>query len=120
MLELQGKTTDQPGFSQLPEREQIKLLVQPHDIGTAYTAGRIPAGGQHAVAPQFQSFYSGTFGTWRLGTALTDAFVEDIGGVRTTVQYFQKGRVQLNPTTGAVELGALGSWAWEARCQTAP
>jgi hypothetical protein len=118
-LELKGQSSDIPDFAKLPEQEQIKLLVQPLDVGVAYAAGRIPTG-QHDVAPPFQSFYRGAFGTWRLGAALTDAFVEDLGGVRTTVQYFEKGRLQLNPATQTVELGALGSWAWQQRCASAP
>lgn len=119
VLELHGNVAKEPGFAALPEPERIKLQVRPHEIGTTYTAGRI-ATGRHAVAAPFESFYSGTHGTWRLGAAITDAFVEDIGGARTTVQYFEKGRLQLNPATQAVELGDLGRWAWDAQCRAAP
>jgi hypothetical protein len=86
-----------------------------------YTAAKgIPTGAGKTVSSTFRSFYVDYRGFWRLGKPITDAFIEDLGGVKTTVQYFEKGRLQLNPTTKIVEFGHLGRWAWEQRCASAP
>jgi hypothetical protein len=42
--------------------------------------------------------------------------IEEVNGVPTKVQYFQKGRLELNPTTGVIQMGHLGGWAFNMHC----
>jgi hypothetical protein len=115
------QTTLQVPFDELKPDEKAMLQARPLDLGVAYTAAKgIPTGGDKRIASAFQAFYDQHRGAWRLGKPITDAFVEDLGGVSTTVQYFEKGRLQRNPTTNVVEFGQLGRWAWETQCASAP
>jgi hypothetical protein len=66
---------------------------------------------------RFQALYNSINGAWRLGAPISDEFVEDVGGVPTTVQYFQKGRLEWN--AAAAQISRLGSWALDVRCQQA-
>jgi hypothetical protein len=120
-LQLRPNAVREPGFATLPTIVQIQRQVVPLDVGVGHASSRgIPAGGEREIADVFQSFYRAIHGQWRLGEPITDAFVEDLGGVSTTVQYFRNGRLQLNPTTGVVEAGNVGRSAWAARCAAAP
>ena len=120
VLELHPEAAADPSFRRLlKEVDQVKRLVVPHNLGESYAAGRVPTEGGHAVLDQFQSFYSGVQGDWRLGAPISGALTEDRNGVPTTVQYFQKGRLEWNPAAQVVEVGRLGSWAWDSQCQSA-
>jgi hypothetical protein len=35
------------------------------------------------------------------------------------VQYFERGRLEWNADTQAVEVSRLGSWAWDIQCRHA-
>ncbi|NJO06093.1 MAG: hypothetical protein HC876_11530 [Chloroflexaceae bacterium] len=45
--------------------------------------------------------------------------IEDVNGIPTRVQYFRRGRLEVNPKTGVIQFGQLGSWFWEQRCNAA-
>jgi hypothetical protein len=116
LLELHTEGTADPGFRDLSDVEKTMRLIVPVDLGASYTAGR-GFGGEHAVSMRFQALYKSINGAWRLGAPISDEFVEDVGGVPTTVQYFQKGRLEWN--AAAAQISRLGSWALDVRCQQA-
>ena len=115
-LEFRPDGAKDPNFPWLDPAEQVKLLIVPLDVGKIYTAGRITTGGGHPTAAQFKSFYRAIHGSWRLGAPITPAMTENLGGATTTVQYFEKGRLQVNPSTGVIEAGNLGELVWQATC----
>jgi len=120
VLEFDPKLNKHPQFGQLEPPEQIKIVVAPHEVGVAYTAGRIKTSSGNSVAEPFRSFYNSIAGSWRLGSPITGPMTEDLGDGPTTVQYFRRGRLQINARTKVVEVGNLGRWAWEAQCASAP
>jgi hypothetical protein len=106
------------GQNSLPEPDRIMLAIKPLDIGGAFIGGRaLPA----AQPPQgaLLDFYNRINGAWRLGGPISAELTENINGVATQVQYFQKGRLDLNPSTQAVSVGALGKLALDAECAKA-
>jgi uncharacterized protein with LGFP repeats len=128
-LELRPGAENDPDFPYLDEAEQTRRLVTPIDLGSAYTAGRSfpppesqPAEGRrfdetgYRVRGEFLSFYDAVSGRWRLGAPISPELTEDIGGVPTTVQYFQRGSLIWNAQANRVELGRLGNWGWEIQC----
>jgi hypothetical protein len=117
VLELHNEALDEPGFIELPDLEQAKLLIVPLDIGLSYANGRFD--GTQQVASVFQSFYQRVGGVWRMGQPISGQLVEMLDGVATTVQYFQKGRLERD-AAGVIRAGRLGSWALEAQCRLAP
>ena len=68
---------------------------------------------------KFLDFYNGVNGHWRLGGPISAELTEPINGVPTRVQYFEKGRLELNPSTQTIALGSLGRLALDARCAKA-
>jgi len=100
------------------ETERLTRILKPVDLGSRYAAGRdLPP----AEAPRgaFLHFYNQINGAWRLGQPISAELTEDVDGQPTTVQYFQNGRLELNPATRAVAASALGEWAWDAQCNAA-
>jgi hypothetical protein len=104
-------------------------LIKPVDLGYAYTAGRefpqratVPEGGRrfgetgYTLSGEFRRFYEGAYGEWRLGAPISEELVEEINGVPTRVQYFQKGSLEVNPTTGVIQFGQLGRWLYNQNC----
>lgn len=131
VLEYDPGRDNGPGFAQLPMVDRALRAIQPIDIGLAYTAGRtfprsdqVPRGGRRfpetgfSIHGDFKRFYEGLRGEWRLGPPISEEFVEEINGVPTRVQYFHKGRLEANPTTGVIQLGHLGAWALDTQCRT--
>jgi hypothetical protein len=104
--------------NKVPEVERILSGVKPVELGSAYAGGRPLPAPQPPQGP-FLEFYNRINGDWRLGSPISAELTEDIGGVPTRVQYFQKGRLELNPATQTVGVGSLGKSAWEARCAVA-
>jgi hypothetical protein len=98
------------------QAEQLVRVLRPVDLGRAAAAqrGLPPADG--AIGEMFREFYERYNGEWRWGGPISPALTEDIGGVATTVQYFERGRLEVSPITGAVLVGALGQQAWDAQC----
>jgi hypothetical protein len=99
----------------LPEADKVVLVIQPAGLGAALAAGRgLPA----AQPPQgtFLDFYNGVNGPWRLGSPISAELTETINGVRMRVQYFEKGRLELNPATQTIRLGQLGKLALDVEC----
>jgi hypothetical protein len=134
VLEIHPAVREDPNWPFLTPEQQILLLVRPADIGAAYTAGRsfpqqtgVPRDpGYHSpetgytVDPTFRRYYDALGGAWRFGPALSGKLEERIGGVTLQVQYFRNGRLERNPANGAIEVGALGMWAWDIQCAFAP
>ncbi len=121
--------------SPLPEdwsrSARARRLIQPVDIGVRYIhsqgrafpqAERVPEGGRrfsetgYSIQGEFRKFYEGSYGEWRLGAPLSEELVEEINGVPVMVQYFQRGRLEMNPDTGVIQYGQLGSWLHTQRC----
>jgi hypothetical protein len=102
----------------LPEADQVVLVIQPAGLGAALAAGRsLPA----SQPPQgkFLDFYNGVNGSWRLGGPISAELTEVINGVPVRVQYFEKGRLELNPATQTIAVGPMGKLALDARCAAA-
>jgi hypothetical protein len=128
MLEYHPDATSST-YEEITRRERAMRLISPVDLGKAYTVGRtfpqrevIPDGGRrfsetgYTIQGEFRRFYEGISGEWRLGAPISEELVEEINGVPTRVQYFQKGRLELNPTTGVIQMGHLGGWAFNMHC----
>jgi hypothetical protein len=96
--------------------EQLVRVLRPVDIGNTAAAGRALPPPDGTVAEPFRDFYDRYNGGWRLGAPISPALPEDLGGASVTVQYFERGRLDLNPATGAVSAAALGKAAWDAQC----
>jgi hypothetical protein len=129
-LELVSEAENTPGYDLLPEPAQIMLKVRVTDLGGAYLGGRQlpPAPGAaegrivfrengKAVAARFEGFYRGVEGRWRLGVALTDEVIEQIDGVPTRVQYFERGRLEYDAASNTVYASRLGVWAYAQQCR---
>jgi len=106
-----------PDFPVILPEEQLRRLIHFVPIGELYVGGRgFPASSR--VDPEFERIYDAVGGRWRMGAPLTAKFEETIDGVTMRVQYFQNGRLEFNPASQSVEVGRLGSWAWEAQCRS--
>jgi hypothetical protein len=117
-IALEYRTDRDRGPSGASEAEQIKRILQPVALGSAYGRGRtLPPAAEPSGA--FLDFYQQNEGAWRLGEPISGELTETLGGVPVRVQYFQYGRLDQNLQTGAVSFGALGAWAWEAQCSAA-
>ncbi|NJN65224.1 MAG: cellulase family glycosylhydrolase [Chloroflexaceae bacterium] len=129
VLELNDEATEEPGFYELPIHEQIVRAVQTMSLGRAYTEGRTFAPPESAppdaryfpetgysVKGTFWSAYENLLGPWRFEAALSNEFVEEVNGTPITVQYFEKGRLEMNPSYNLVIPGQMGRKAWEDRC----
>ena len=121
-----------PDFALYNEFDQVSFLVKPEPLGTRLAAGRgdgpfarvndpggdaryFPQTG-HTLRDDFRSFYNAVRGTWRLGLPISEQFTEQVDGRDTTVQYFERGRLEHDPG-GAVRVGALGLQAWQGQCR---
>jgi hypothetical protein len=105
-------------LSGLATAEQVVRAIWPAGLG------RMVAGGRSLPAPQppqgaFLDFYNGINGAWRLGNPISAEFTEDINGAPTRVQYFEKGRLEWNPSTQSVAVGSLGKSVLDAQCEAA-
>ncbi len=134
VLEIHPSVRDDPNWPFLTPEQQLFLLVRPADIGAAYTAGRSfpPQTGAprdpgyhspetgYSVDPTFRRYYDALGGSWRFGAPISGKLDEQVGGVTMQVQYFRNGRLERNPTSGAIEVGNIGVWAWEIQCAFAP
>ncbi|HET9221687.1 MAG TPA: cellulase family glycosylhydrolase, partial [Roseiflexaceae bacterium] len=99
----------------LPPDERAMLVIKPAGLGSALAAGRnLPA--PQPLQGAFLDFYNANNGPWRLGEPISSELTETIGGVPTLVQYFQQGRLELNPSTKAVRVGNLGEQALDVQC----
>jgi hypothetical protein len=110
-----GDNSDMRG---LPEAEKVMLVIRPTDLGVALAAGRSLPPSQPPQG-KFLDFYNGINGPWRLGGPISAELTETINGVPTRVQYFEKGRLELNAATQTVRLSPLGKSALDARCAAA-
>lgn len=129
---------DDPGFDLLPRTEQIMRVIIPDYLGYNATEGRtfLPPentprpnaryfpGTGYNLSGEFWSLYENLLGPWRFGSAISSEITEEINGITYTTQYFERGRIERDPVTGAVQPGQLGTWAWAQRCasmgQTTP
>lgn len=112
----------------LPAEQQFFLVqqaIRPVSIGKEYVLGGLPkvdttllGDRGYSVARPFRSFYTDIAGGWRLGIPLSPELTEEINGIPRTVQYFEHGRLQINPETRQPEIGGLGRWALTERCRS--
>ncbi|NTW01807.1 MAG: glycoside hydrolase family 5 protein [Oscillochloris sp.] len=130
VVELYPEARQDPDFSLLTPGEQLRKLVRFVDIGSSYAAGRtfpVQEGVNHdhgysfaetnyTVDPLFRDSYDALDGRWRLGVAISGKIEEQVNGVTMPVQYFQNGRLEFSPITQAIEVGRLGTWAWNMQC----
>jgi hypothetical protein len=107
---------EQPGFAELLPEQKIPQLIRPLNIGEQYLAARGVAAVPHEVDEEFGAIYRALGGRWRFGVPISAKLVESVNGAPTVVQYFQNGSLLRSPTTGAIEPGNLGTWAWERQC----
>lgn len=121
---------DDPGFDLLPRDEQIMRVIIPDYLGYQATEGRtFPApentplpnaryfpGSGYNLTGEFWSLYENLLGPWRFGSAISSEITEEINGITYATQYFERGRIERDPITGAVQPGQLGTWAWAHRC----
>ncbi len=116
-------------YDRVNKEARAKRLIHALNLGQRYStehplpnpAGS-PNGSQDAdisysVQGEFKSFYEGVQGAWRLGDPISNELVEEINGVPTRVQYFERGRLEANPTSGVIQMGQLGSWSYSRDCQ---
>jgi hypothetical protein len=115
VLGLYTEGTDDPNFRARPEVDRIRYMIVPLDLGLNYGAGR-GFGVGPALGATFQEFYMRIDGAWRLGPPISGELTEQIGGATTTVQYFQKGRLERS-ADGNIQIGQLGSWALDEQCR---
>jgi hypothetical protein len=102
----------------LPAAEQAMLVIQPSGLGATLAGGRnLPP--PQPPQGQFLDFYNGIKGPWRLGAPISAELTEKINGVPTRVQYFERGRLELNPATQTIAVGPVGKMALDARCAAA-
>jgi hypothetical protein len=122
------------GYDDLGRFERLQAVVEVMELGRHYTEGRTfappPEEGVpyatyfhdtgHFLGGEFRDFYQRASGEWRFGSPISEEIVEEINGVPTTVQYFENGRLEMNPETGTVQVTGLGSWRFAVQCANAP
>jgi len=120
-------------YAELGRFEKLMARVQIMPIGEQYTTGRefpVPAekvtGARHFpetghyIKGEFRSFYKRANGDWRFGNPISEELIEEINGVPTRVQYFERGRLEWNEETQTVQVSPLGSWRFAVQCQNMP
>jgi hypothetical protein len=131
VLELYPDAQFDPDFSTLSELDQIMRLVRPAYLGYLRkpkegfppsdspppNSRYFPETGYY-VKDQFWSAYENLLGLWRFGAPISGEMSEQINGTDMTVQYFEKGRLELNPQFNQVVPGQMGTWAWQLRCNS--
>jgi hypothetical protein len=119
ILEFDPQAEAQPGFAELgdDEAEKIRRQITVLNAGEQLLAER---GGQRVAGAQprgpFGDAYRTLGGRWRLGAPLTDALAVNEGGRQLQVQYFQKGRLELD-ATGALRLTPVGRMSFDQLCR---
>jgi hypothetical protein len=74
----------------------------------------------HYIKGEFRSFYKRASGEWRFGNPISEEMIEEINGVPTRVQYFERGRLEWNEETQTVQVSTLGNWRFAVQCQNMP
>jgi hypothetical protein len=110
------EASEAAGWGELPGDEQLRRLIRPLNIGELYLASRGVPPRPSAVDDEFDHIYRALGGRWRFGAAISPKLTEEQGGAAVRVQYFQNGSLRTNPSSGVVEPGPLGTWAWEGQC----
>lgn len=132
LLAYYPEATKEPNFNLLDDIGKAQLLIRPLPVGLMLTdeAGfptvdRPPSSEadyfpttHHSLRGAFRSFYKATYGPWRLGAPISEELVEQVNGVDTRVQYFERGRLEWDATNNVVRVGALGRAAWDIQCQS--
>jgi hypothetical protein len=112
---LEFRPRDNSELRGLSDADQARLVILPTDLGAASAAGRkLPP--PQPPQGKFLAFYSSANGHWRLGGPISAELTETINGVPMRVQYFEKGRLELNPATQTIRLGQLGKLTLDAQC----
>ncbi len=129
VLVLDTSARGEEGYGELGKFERLKAVVKVQPIGLQYTEGRefpppaeeppyasyFPETGHYLRGP-FREFYRRAQEAWRFGYPISEELTEEINGVPTTVQYFERGRLEWDAEAKTVQVGHLGSWSWQMRC----
>lgn len=113
MLEMRpGRNAGPEGRS---EEQRLMDGLRPGEVGAAALGAR-RAPGQYAVDPAFAAFYAQIHGEWRLGAPISGLLAEQVGGAAVRVQYFERGRLDLDPASQSVRAGPVGAQVWQTNC----
>ncbi|NJM05914.1 cellulase family glycosylhydrolase [Candidatus Gracilibacteria bacterium] len=118
VLEINPQRPRPPDADKRPIEDVVREMVQPQALGLLAANGKAFPEGKRELGGEFRTFYKGVSGEWRLGAAISPPFDEVVGGQARRVQYFERGRLEINPATGQVEPGTLGLSAWEQQCRS--
>lgn len=132
VLVLYPEARNEESYAEKGPLERLKDRVRVAYTGLEYTQGRVfpPPDGEkdgrrfhetgHYVEGEFLRFYERANGDWRLGNPISERFMEEVNGTPTMVQYFEKGRLEVDPATGLPRFGQLGAWRFQVQCQNMP
>jgi hypothetical protein len=136
VLELHPDARSEDDYAELGRFERLQAVVRVMDVGNQYAeimglefppppeevpyARYFSETGHYLREGPFRTFYNRASGEWRLGAPISEEMTEDINGVPTTVQYFERGRLELDPETEDVRIGQLGSWRFAYQCEHMP
>lgn len=116
MLAYHPEASEAPGWGELLPEWQLQRLIRPLNIGEQYLAARGTPPQPSGVDDEFDHLYRALGGRWRFGAAISPKLTEQHGGATVRVQYYQNGSLWTSPSTGTIEPGPLGAWAWERQC----
>jgi hypothetical protein len=118
-------------YGELGRFERLMAVMRIPDLGRQYAEAHnlvfppptesVPGGTLfretgHYLPPELRSFYKRVNGNWRLGAPISELMNETIGGQTMQVQWFERGKVIINPETEVISFAALGRWRWEVQC----
>jgi hypothetical protein len=118
VLEINPQRPRPPNADSRPIAEVVREIVHPQALGLVAAAGKSFPEGKRELGSEFRSFYKGISGEWRLGAPISPPFDEVIDSQARRVQYFERGRLEINSASGHVEPSTLGLTAWENQCKS--
>ncbi len=96
---------------------QRAARVVPHGADFAASRGVALDGKTYPVAPSLRAFYTRAAGEWRFGRALSPLQSGQPPDRELQVQYFERGRIEVDPRSGNISASAVGAWAQAAFCK---
>jgi hypothetical protein len=133
LLELIPSSDRVENYHELGRFERLMARVDVADLGLAYTEGRIfpPAPEEiegaeyfeetgYYLDGEFRRIYRRVMGEWRLGFPISEAMEENVNGQVMQVQYFERGKLEINPATSTFHFAPLGNWHFAQRCANMP
>jgi hypothetical protein len=124
---------DDEDYQELGHLEKLMARARLMDVGSQYTEGRVFAPPEreyrgeryfpetgHYLRGEFRRVYQNSLGEWRLGLPLSEQILEEVNGEQLVVQYFENGRLELDPVQNRGRFGQLGSWRFAVQCENMP